>query len=78
MLLSVLLMNDEVRDVTVERHDGVEALLLGVNSWGVLNHGEPVFSKISYYFSESNLQKNENGEEVQRQNHWKRVLAESR
>ena len=29
-------MNDEVRDVTVERHDGVEALLLGVNSWGLI------------------------------------------
>ena len=33
MLLSVLLMNDEVRDVTVERHGGIEALLIGVNAW---------------------------------------------
>ena len=78
MLLSVLLMNDEVRDVTVERHGGIEALLIGVNAWGFLNHNEPILNKISYYFNENNMTRNENGEEEQRLNHWKRVLTEEK
>ena len=78
MLLSVLLMNDEVRDVTVERHGGIEALLIGINAWGFLNHNEPLMNKISYYFNENNLVRNENGEDEQRNNHWKKVLAEQR
>jgi len=62
MLLSVLLMNDEVRDTGVERHGAVESLLQGANSWGHLNHQEPLRSQFD---------RND-------ENHWVFVLRESR
>eukprot|EP00945_MAST-04E_sp_MAST-4E-sp1_P004085 g4085.t1 len=69
MLLSILMMNDEVRDVAIERHGATEALLVGANAFAYLTHEEPLMDCLSAFSAK---------DEPSKKDHWMRILKEQR